>query len=326
MAQNTYTTTSALSRYCRSLAGVFAFAVATLIVCLPINAGAIQLKSDKPTLHRFRHELAKTVRADHPAIQPVVQAIRAITSNPVEQLTIVNDVSHLLVDFDDDARLYGRPDYHATLDEMLAMRRENNWLYLRDDCDGRAIFAAHLLAGLGIDWRLEASYWKRHAWIIARVDGKEYDLLDFQPEGAPTNRLSYRLIGRWVTRQPHHPPLFQWRRAWAERTKFDIETGLHLGLLAVDSSPGRLRERYAKDWTKLAPLGQPTPPDSRLASAVCAGFPFGESLGSALAARIGGSEFLQAAQPASSVAAISSEGPTDETARATESNSSPRNH
>lgn len=323
MAQTTYKLTSTLSRYYRSLIGVFAFAIGSLIVCLPIDADAIQLKSEKPTLHRFRQDLAKTVRADHPAIQPVVDAIRAITTNPVEQLTIVNDVAHLLVDFDDDARLYGRADYHATLDEMLAMRRENGWLYLRDDCDGRAIFAAHLLAGLGIDWRLEASYWKRHAWIIARIDGTEYDLLDFQPEGAPTERLSYRLIGRWVTRQPHHPPLFQWRRAWAERTNFDIATGLHLGLLAVESAPGHLRERYAKDWTKVATPGQPAPLDARLASAVCAGFPFGESLGSAVAANIGARQPVQRANvtPAEPVTVETDDGVT---ARATESNSSNR--
>lgn len=320
MAQTTETSFTSLPRYLRALASVFGFAVAAVIVCLPIDAGAIPLKSDKPTLHRFRHDIAKTVRADHPAIQPVVDAIRAITTNPLEQLTIVNDVAHLLVDFDDDARLYGRADYHATLDEMLAMRRENSWLYLRDDCDGRAVFAAHILAGLGIEWRLEASYWKRHAWIIARVNGEEYDLLDFQPEGAPTDRLSYRLVGRFVTRQPNHPPLFQWRRAWADRTKFDIQTGLHLGLLAVDSAPGHLRERYAKDWTKVAAPGQPAPFDARLATAVCAGFPFGESLGSAFAANIGG-PVRSAPTPQVPNVSMETAAGVDETARATESSS-----
>src|SRR4051812_43341115 len=159
-----------------------------------------------------------TVRADHPAIAPVVAAIRAVTSNPLEQLVMVNDVTHLLVDYDDDERVYGRTDYHATLDEMLARRRQAGWVYLRDDCDGRAVFAAHLLAGLGIPWRLEASSWKHHAWVTARVDGATYDLLDFRATEPERNRIGFRLIGRWFTHVSRTPPAFDWRRSWLDRT------------------------------------------------------------------------------------------------------------
>jgi hypothetical protein len=122
--------------------------------------------------------MAASIRPNHPAILPVAHAIRRVTTDPLEQIVMVNDVTHLLVDYDDDDRVYEAEEFHATFEEMLARRREAGWLYLRDDCDGRAVFAAHLLASLGIPWRLEASYWKEHAWVIARVNGVDYDLLD----------------------------------------------------------------------------------------------------------------------------------------------------
>lgn len=241
------------------------------------EALALQLRDDsQSTIATFRTQLAKTVRADHPAILPVVEAIRAVSMNPIEQLVMVNDVTHLLVDFDHDWRVYGRTDYHATLDEMIENRRLNGWLYLRDDCDGRSVFAAHLLSSLGIKWRFEASRIKAHAWVVATVDGKDYDLLDFQPEGVPVDSAAYKMWG-WTLRAPVHPPKFEWRRAWAKRTNFDVDVGIRLGLLAVDSTAQNLKERRSTDWAKLAPEGR-TPLDQRALSASMAGFPLGESL------------------------------------------------
>lgn len=222
--------------------------------------------------------MAKTVRADHPAIVPLAAAIREITDQPLEQLVIVNDVTHLLVDYDDDERVWGVEEYHATFDEMLARRRESGWLYLRDDCDGRAVFAAHLLAALGIEYRLEASYWKEHAWVIARVDGVDYDLLDLRRSAPETNRLSYKLIGHFFVRPSHPPPAFAWRQAWRTRTHSSLSVGLQLGLLAVDSMPGRLHERYATDWTVRVPTGKISPIDDRVLGSKIAGYPYGEPL------------------------------------------------
>ncbi len=230
------------------------------------------------TRENFRHDMPKTVRADHPAIVPVANAIRALTTNPLEQLVVVNDVTHLLVDYDDDIRVYGVEEFHATLDEMLARRREGGWLYLRDDCDGRAVFAAHLLAALGIPWRLEASYWKEHAWVIARVNGVDYDLLDLRTNAPETDRLSYKLFGHLFVRSSHRPPMFSWRRAWAERTHKDITVGLELGLLALDSTPTNIHQRYATDWSTQAPASRTSPFDDRMLTAQVAGFPYGESL------------------------------------------------
>jgi hypothetical protein len=230
------------------------------------------------TRDHFRHNLAASVRPNHYAIVPVAAAIRSVTANPLEQLVMVNDVTHLLVDYDDDERVYGTEEYHATLDEMLARRRQAGWLYLRDDCDGRAVFAAHLLATLGIPWRLDASYWKEHAWIVARVGGVEYDLLDLRRNAPETNRMSYKLFGHMFVRPSVRPPGFAWRRAWAQRTERDFQTGLALGVLTVDSTASRQRERYATDWTQRSPSSYLSPVDDRALSVTVAGFPYGEPL------------------------------------------------
>jgi hypothetical protein len=169
-------------------------------------------------------------------------------------------------------------EYHATFDEMLARRREAGWLYLRDDCDGRAVFAAHLLAALGIPWRLEASYWKEHAWVIARVDGVDYDLLDLRRTTPEASRLSYKLIGHFFVRPSHPPPAFAWRQAWRTRTHASLSVGLQLGLLTVDSMPGRLHERYATDWTVRVPEGKLSPIEDRVLGSKIAGYPYGEPL------------------------------------------------
>lgn len=241
--------------------------------------------------------MAASVRADHPAIVPVANAIRAVTSNPLEQIVMVNDVTHLLVDYDDDERVYGAAEFHATLDEMLARRRQAGWLYLRDDCDGRAVFAAHLLAALGISWRLEASYWKEHAWVVARVNGVDYDLLDLRKNAPETDRVAYKLFGHLFVRASHQPPRFGWRLAWAAHTHRDLRSGLALGLLTVDSKADAEVERYATDWTQKCPTGELSPLDDRALTATIAGFPYGEPLHVAAIASI-----KTSAQPAQSPA------------------------
>lgn len=253
------------------LATAFAGLAAAPVAALPLRP------EKESTIATYRHDLVRTVRADHPAILPVADAVRAVTRDPLQQLVMVNDVTHLLVDFDEDWRVYGREEYHATLDEMLQNRRENGWLYLRDDCDGRAVFAAHLLSSLGIKWRFEASRVKAHAWIVATVGGKEYDLLDYQPEGAPVNSAAYKMWA-WTLRDPVHPPLFEWRREWAKRTQFDVGVGVQLGLLFPDSTRDNLRERRSTDWAKLAPGAPTTPADERALALSVAGFPLGEAL------------------------------------------------
>jgi hypothetical protein len=244
----------------------------------PLRNELSQIPPRRHTREYFRTMMASTVRADHPAILPVAAAIRAVTTDPLEQLVMVNDVTHLLVDYDDDERVYGVPEFHATFDEMLARRRQSGWLYLRDDCDGRAVFAAHLLASLGIEWRLQASYWKEHAWVIARVNGVDYDLLDLRKNAPETARVSYKLFGHLFVRPSHPPPSFAWRHAWAERTGRNLKTGLELGLLTVDSTPGAMVERYAMDWTRKCPTGELSPVDDRALTTTVAGFPYGEPL------------------------------------------------
>jgi hypothetical protein len=259
-----------------------AFALALSVALLSVTASPAAVHGTtiyhRHTREHFRHNMAASVRANHPAIVPVADAIRAVTTDPLEQIVMVNDVTHLLVDYDDDERVYGVDEFHATLEEMLARRRQAGWLYLRDDCDGRAVFAAHLLATLGIPWRLEASYWKEHAWIVAHVNGVDYDLLDLRRNAPETNRLTYKLIGHVFVRPSVRPPAFAWRRAWAKRTDRDYQVGLTLGLLTVDSEPQYQRERYAMDWTSKSPSDRLSPVDDRALTATIAGFPYGEPL------------------------------------------------
>lgn len=256
-------------------AGVIA---AALMLLVAPAAGGSETGHARHTRGYFRHEMTATVRADHPAILPLAAAVRAITANPLEQLVVVNDVTHLLVDFDEDRRVWGVEEYHATLDEMLARRREAGWLYLRDDCDGRAVFAAHLLAALGIPWRFEASFWKEHAWVVARVGGVDYDLLDLRRDAPETDRISYKLFGRLFVRRSRHLPAFAWRCAWRDRTHCDVALGRQLGLLTLDSTAEHLHERFATDWTEKAPGGDQPPVDAGTLTATFAGFPYGEQL------------------------------------------------
>jgi hypothetical protein len=243
------------------------------------EAGALPNRNHaRDSRARFRNDMPRTIRSDHPAIVPVVAAIRAITSDPLEQIVMVNDVSHLLVDYDEDERVYGRAEYHATLDEMIARRRETGWVYLRDDCDGRAVFAAHLLAALDIPWRFEASYWQRHAWIVASVGGIEYDLLELRGVTPGQKKLSYRLVGRHFVRPTRPAPYFGWRRAWQDRTARNVEIGKCLGLLELNSTGRQLNERIATDWTKVHPSGDVSPFDQRMISASFAAFPYRDNL------------------------------------------------
>lgn len=264
-------------RSLRTLLGFLTVGIAAPLGATPASADRAPLH-DRHTREHFRHHMAASVRAHHPAIAPVAEAIRAVTRNRLEQLVMVNDVTHLLVDYDDDERVYGAEEYHATFEEMLARRRQSGWLYLRDDCDGRAVFAAHVLAALGIEWRLEASYWKEHAWIVARVGGVDYDLLDLRKNATETNRLSYKLFGHMFVRASVRPPAFAWRRAWAQHTQRDLHSGRTLGLLSVDSTLVAQHERFGTDWSAKSPGGRLSPLDDRALTVKVAGFPFGEPL------------------------------------------------
>ncbi len=265
----------------RRIAGAFTFVAVLVVTALALPAGALNGNPDElhESLRYFRTEFWRTVRPDHPLIRPVADAIRAVTTDPLQQIVMVNDVTTLLVEYDSDTRVYGVDDYHATLDEMIARRRAAGWAYLRDDCDGRAVFAAHLLATLGIPWRLEASYWKGHAWVIARVNGRDYDLLDLRDNDPETKNLGYKLVGHFFVHPSHRPPMFDWRGAWARRTHRNVKIGITLGMLTLDSSRYAMHTRHARDWTMIAPNARFSPPDDpNLLLAGIAGFPYGEAL------------------------------------------------
>jgi hypothetical protein len=214
-----------------------------------------------------RRLLTETVRANHPAIAPLAEAIRAVTSDPLEQLIVVDRATRLLVEYDSDLRVYQRRDYHATLDEMIEQRVRNGWTYLRDDCDGRAVFAAHVLAALNIPWRIEKSYWKGHAWVSAEVRGVRYDVLDVRATDPELQTVSYRVLGRFFARASRPPPTFAWRQAWLERAGGDVELGIRLGLLDASSKPGHLLQRRAVNWAS----GNPALPGRAIGRDVAVG-------------------------------------------------------
>lgn len=237
-----------------SLRGLTLLLAAATVLSSPLAAAPQRPR--EPARHGrsfFIQQMPATIRADHPEIAPVAEAIRAVSLDPLEQLALVHHVTRLLVDYDSDQRVYGRTEYHATLDEMIEHRDERKWPRLRDDCDGRAVFAAHLLAALDIPWRLEASYFKRHAWVSARIGGHRFDLLDLDEPDAELEIPVYQRIGRQLTRNSRPPPEFGWRRAWLDRTGGNMETGLRLGLLGRSSRDGRLQERFAVNWTRRDP-------------------------------------------------------------------------
>jgi hypothetical protein len=205
--------------------------------------------------HHFRTELSKTVRADHPFIVPIADGIRQLTVDPLEQLVVVEHVTKLLVEYDSDRRVYQRADYHATLDEMIARARAERWAYLRDDCDGRAVFAAHLLGALNLPWRLEGSYWKGHAWVSTEVAGVRYDLLDLRPSDPELQRTGYQLVGRILTRRSRPPPPFAWRQAWLVRAHGDLALGRRLGLIETSQSWPQAEERFVVNHVRAGRVG-----------------------------------------------------------------------
>lgn len=222
--------------------GVLLLTIAGPLLSAPPATGTRAYRRD--AFAAFRHDLPRTVRADHPLTAPLAAAIRRLSLDPLEQLALVQHVTRALVDYDHDQRVYGRREFHATLDQMIARQHAAGWVSLRDDCDGEALFAAHLLAALDLPWRLEASRWKSHAWVSAWVDGVRYDLLDLEPGNPELATPAYRWVGRRVLRASRPPPPFAWRTAWRERTGADPELGLRLGLVLRDPDTGLLQPRH----------------------------------------------------------------------------------
>lgn len=225
---------------------MFVLAATAVQATAPVEATGEprMLRHERHTPFRFRRAMPERIDRGHALIRPVAEALGQLSQDPLEQLSFVHQVTRLLVEYDSDLRVYGRVDWHATLDQMIQRQHASGWSHLRDDCDGRAVFAAHLLAELGIPWRLEASSLKRHAWVSAKVNGVRYDVLDLTADDPELQDPLYRFVGRWVLRKSHLPPWSDLRRAWHERAGADPDIGLTLGLLEVDADGARLRARY----------------------------------------------------------------------------------
>src|SRR5207248_2674015 len=113
------------------------------------------------------------------------------------------------------------------------------------------------------------------AWVVACVNGVDYDLLDLRPNARETDRPAYKLFGHLFVRASHPPPVFAWRDAWAKNTHHDFHVALALGMITLDSTPLAMHARHSRDWTIDAPAGTVSPPDdAKTLLAGIAAFPY----------------------------------------------------
>lgn len=241
----------------RCPAGLILLVVVLLAPVAAKERGAARPREAGPSPAAFRRVMPVTVRVGHPAVAGVADGIRRLSDDPVEQLSFVAQATRLLVEYDSDRRVYGRRDWHATLDQMVARAEASGWTYLRDDCDGRAVFAAHVLEELGFRWRLKASGLKRHAWVSVVVAGRAYDLLDLRPDDPELQTLAYRAVGRWLVRRSQPPPFTDLRARWRRRGA-DVALGRTLGLITVAPGGGEAQPRFAVNWVRRASGPTPT--------------------------------------------------------------------
>jgi len=93
-----------------------------------------------------------------PSLQPLLDELRPQLADdpaPREALKRVERFVYRKVPYDWDWNVWGVSDYWPTVEEVLAMGRE--------DCDGQAVVAASLLRGLGFDAHLAGSL--VHMWV-----------------------------------------------------------------------------------------------------------------------------------------------------------------
>ena len=152
------------THYEPNLAGRVVFYLLVLVVLDVSTSCALSL-----VLHaRVRAEVT-------PVIAEQARIIRATTSDPVQQLQLVQATMLRCVQYDSASDVWGR-EHVPTVAEILERRREKHWVFPRGDCKARAVYVAALLTELGIDWHAESSLLLQHVWISAEANGRRYDL------------------------------------------------------------------------------------------------------------------------------------------------------
>ncbi len=116
-----------------------------------------------------------------------VEAIKKLTTDPLQQLALVE------ISMSEGVQHYGtfemdRPNrwFVPRLHDILEDQEKHAWIRPRSDCKGQAVWAAHLLNGLGFKYRARTSLALSHAWIEVEHDGKLYDLNGVTPAEGET--------------------------------------------------------------------------------------------------------------------------------------------
>ena len=122
-----------------------------LFVCFPYPGRLVR--------HVTRWQSPNTlIEPNAPALEPLVAALRPqITADmePKEVLKTVEKFVYKEISYDWDWNTWGMADYIPTVAEAIAKGRE--------DCDGRAVVAASLLARLGYDAAIVTDF--AHVWV-----------------------------------------------------------------------------------------------------------------------------------------------------------------
>ena len=125
--------------------------ITILAVCFPYPA---------PTLRHIRHIMDPNalIQPHAPSLQPWVEELRPRLTDGMEPRLALNTVEKFVyekVPYDWDWNTWGLSDYLPTVDEVVAMGKE--------DCDGRAVIAASLLRNFGFESRLVSDF--AHVWV-----------------------------------------------------------------------------------------------------------------------------------------------------------------
>lgn len=140
-----------LAWYARLPAKWAIFGVTVLFVCFPNPARLVS------HLDHWR-DPNLLIEPDAPAIQPLVEELRPHMTDdlsPREALQYVEQFVYEKIPYEWDWNTWGSADYLPTVTEAIEMGRE--------DCDGRAVVAASLLAKFGFNAQIVTDF--AHVWV-----------------------------------------------------------------------------------------------------------------------------------------------------------------
>ena len=112
-----------------------------------------------------------------PEIRGLADTILGLHVPPPVMAALVAEVTRVRITYTSDVELYGWSDYVPTIEEMRQRARAEGWPTLREDCDGRAVFALSLARTCGLEARSVSSARFQHVWIRVFTPAEAWDLL-----------------------------------------------------------------------------------------------------------------------------------------------------